>query len=375
MNAETVKQLKKISTPKQFAKDEYICYEGQPGSEMYIILKGSVGVYLTSAIGTLTEIAQIPQGNFFGEMALFDNLPRSASCIALEETLCVAITKENLKEFLASCPEMVEKILENLSARIRKLDNDLYKNTCVVPKHAIPKFSIPKEYSFSHVVKEPYQNPKVMTKYIQKCPVCGKAVTVIDLKRNIMTFKKMNTDCRIEYLACEPLWYDVISCSNCYYTNHHLNFFKLYSAEAEKLQFILRDEHAPIVEQENVKRTAFDQLVLKYLQAIHINEHINASDNAMIGTLWLNLYWLGNDSGDDKFTMFCAEKAVEKLQAAIDEDEVVDEVSKCSIALSLANLLVYINQPAEAPKYCSMALECSDERVKENAAEFMEKLA
>lgn len=374
MEANTIKELQKISTPKQFAKDEYVCYEGQPGSEMYIILKGSVGVYLTSAIGTLTEVAQIQQGNFFGEMALFDNLPRSASCIALEDTVCVAINKENLKDFLVSCPELVEKMLENLSTRIRKLDNDLYKSTCAVNKRMVPRFNIPKEYRFSHVVKEPYQNPKVLTRYRQACPICGKTVTVVDLKRNILTFKKMDLDCRIEYLMNEPLWYDIISCPSCYYTNHHLNFFRIYGSDVELLQSILEEEHVPVVEQKDAKRTSFDRLVLKYLQAININEHINGNDNAMIGTLWLNLYWLANDSGDDSFTLFCAKHAVQRFRIAIDEDEVEDEVSKCSIALSLANLLVYIDKAQDAAKYCTLALECADERIKENAKTFMETL-
>ena len=104
MQPETIMQLKKISTPRQFAKDDYICHEGQPGNEMYIILKGAVGVYITSTIGTLNQVATIGEGDFFGEMAIFDNLPRSASCIAQEDTIAVAVTRENLQEFLATCP-------------------------------------------------------------------------------------------------------------------------------------------------------------------------------------------------------------------------------------------------------------------------------
>lgn len=64
MQPETIQQLKKISLPKQFPAKEYICHEGQPGSEMYIILKGSVGVYITSVIGTLTQVATIKEGDF-----------------------------------------------------------------------------------------------------------------------------------------------------------------------------------------------------------------------------------------------------------------------------------------------------------------------
>lgn len=80
---ETVQILMQICTPRTFKGNEYICYEGQPGSEMYIILRGSVGIYVSSAIETQIEISRITAGDFFGEMSIFDNLSRSASCIAL----------------------------------------------------------------------------------------------------------------------------------------------------------------------------------------------------------------------------------------------------------------------------------------------------
>lgn len=376
MNVETVKQLQKISTPKTFAKDEYICYEGQPGNEMYIILKGIVGVYLTSAIGTLTEVAQLKEGDFFGEMAIFDNLPRSASCIALEDTACVAINKNNLMGFLTSCPDMTEKILEHLSARIRKLNNDLYKNPQNQKKKKnIARFSIPVEYGFSHKVKEPYQEPRVLIQDRHECPICGVPIKIVDVKRHLLNVKKIDTDCRIEYLSCEPLWYDVFSCPHCHYANHHLSFFKVSPSDVEKIRHLLKEEHTPIVEQKDAKRTEFDALVLKYLQAINLNEHMHGNDNVLLGSLWLKLYWLAKDSGDEKFTKYCAHKAIEKLQEAIDNEEIEDKVNKCSIALSLANLLELEDKDQEASNYSAFALDCPEEKIVTCAIEFRDKLS
>ena len=128
MRTETIAQLRKISTPRQFTKDEYICQEGQPGEEMYIILKGSVGIFLTNSMGRLNQVATATEGGFFGEMAIFDNLPRSASCIALEDTVCVAVNKDNLKQFLINCPDIAIQMLNNMSGRVRKMNDDLYKS-------------------------------------------------------------------------------------------------------------------------------------------------------------------------------------------------------------------------------------------------------
>lgn len=374
MQAETILQLKKISSPKQFAAREYVCSEGQPGSEMYIILKGSVGIFITSVIGTLTQVATIKVGDFFGEMAIFDNLPRSASCIALEDTMAVAITKDNLQEFMTTCPEIAKQMLENMSGRIRKLNMELYQNNRFVKNRHVPKFEIPVQYTMGHVIKAPYQDPQYINEYKQKCPICGKVVSVKDLKRNVLEEKGFEADCRIIYLGCDPLWTEVISCPHCYYTNHYLKFFGINNFEFEVVEKLLFTEHKPIVESRLDKRGDFDIMVIKYLQAININEHINPGANALIGSLWRNLYWLSKDASDTDFAMYCAKKTVEKYKLAVDQDEFPDKASKAAIALSLANLLVYCGERKELKNYIAIATESPDDRIRNRALQIMAKL-
>ena len=376
MNAETIKQLQKVSVPRTFEKDEYICYEGQPGNEMYIILKGLVSICLTSAIGTLIEVDQLKSGDFFGEMAIFDNLPRSASCIALEDTICVAINKDNIMGFLTNCPEMTAKILEHLSTRIRKMNNDLYKSPdSKKAKPEIPKFAIPVEYGFSHVVKEPYQDPRVLTKDKHKCPICAKVIEVTDVKRHLLKVKKLNTDCRIEYLSCEPLWYDIFSCPHCGYANYHVDFFKVNSSDVDKISKIVKDEQLPILTQKDAKYSAFDMLVIRYLQAINLNEHIHGSDNALIGSLWLKLYWLAKDSGDGKFAKYCSSKAIDRLRIAIDNEEIESKSDVSMMALSLANLLEIEGEDEAASNYSAIALNCPNEKILNCVNEFRDMLS
>lgn len=374
MQSETILQLKKISTPKQFAAKDYVCFEGQPGNEMYIILKGSVGVFITSVIGTLTQVATIKEGDFFGEMAIFDNLPRSASCIALEDTIAVAITKDNLSDLMATCPEIAKQMLENMSGRIRKLNMELYQNNRFVKNRHVPKFSIPTVYISGHVVKAPYQDPHLINEYKQKCPICGKVVSIKDLKRNIMEEKSFEGDCRIIYCGCDPLWMEVISCPHCYYTNHYLKFFGINNFEFEVVESLLAKEHRPIVEARLERRGDFDIMVMKYLQAININEHINPGAHALIGGLWRNLYWMSKDVGDTGFATYCGIKAIEKFKVAIDEDEIHDTTSKTATALSLANIMAYCGELKEIKRYITIATESPDEKIRNRALQVNAKL-
>ena len=374
MQAETIAQLKKISVPKQFVAKDYVCFEGQPGNEMYIILKGSVGVFITSVIGTLTQVAVIKEGDFFGEMALFDNLPRSASCIALEDTIAVAINKDNLQELLANCPGIAGQMLENMSGRIRKLNMELYQNNRFVKNRHVPRFQIPTVYTMGHVVKAPYQDPNLINEYKQKCPICGKAVTIKELKRNILEEKSFEGDCRIVYLNCDPLWMEVISCPHCYYTNHYLKFFGINNFEFEVVEKLLNTEHKEIVEARLERRGDFDIMVMKYLQAININEHINPGANALIGGLWRNLYWMSKDVADTDFAMYCAKKAVGKFKVAIDENEFYDNESKTTTALSLANLMASCGDTKEIKHYINIATESPNEKIKNRAVQIKARL-
>lgn len=374
MRPETLEQLRKISQTKQFHIEDAICQEGHPGNEMYIILKGSVGVFVTNAIGMLNQVATIGVGDFFGEMAIFDDFPRSATCIALEDTIVVAVTKDNLEEFLERCPEIAGQMLERMSGRIRKLDDELYRNNRFVKNRHVPKFMIPVEFREGHSVRAKKPKEELLIQYKQACPICGKAVSVTDIRRNRLTEKNFEVDCRMTYEECSPLWYEVISCPNCYYANHYLHFFGVNNFEYEVVSDLLRKEHRTVVESGIARRGDLDFLVMHYLQAININEHINAGADALIGGLWRSLYWISKDINDLEFAAYCAKRAVAKYKKALDEDVISDELNKTSTAMSLVNMMVFLKDNEEILKYVGIATQSSDIRIRNNATLMKEKL-
>lgn len=371
---ETVRNLLKLCTPKTFEQNEYICYEGQPGSEMYIVLRGSVGIYVSSAIDTLIEVSRILAGDFFGEMAIFDSKPRSASCIALEDTICVSINKDKLTDFFKNCPEMAVKLLENMSGRIRRLDNALYKSEHFVQNAKMPKFALPEEYSFSHVVEEPFHDMKYTETLTADCPICGKSITVLNLKKQIMSISKVCGNGRIRYAEYEPLWNDVWSCPYCHYSNHYRSFFGMLPFKREYIKRILKEQHDPVIEKSTFLKSNFDHLFLSYIQAIHINESVNANDFLLIGKLWLNLYWLFEDAADEQMEKYCAEKASGFLGKAYDEGKIPEEKSRQSIALSLANLHALCGRRDDALKMCGAVIDGSDKQLVNYAYKLKERL-
>jgi CRP/FNR family transcriptional regulator/voltage-gated potassium channel len=112
--------LLKTAKQQRFAGGETIVREGEVGIAFYLILKGQVEVRRAGK-----ALARLGAGQFFGEMALLADYPRSADVAALEETTCLLLTRWDLRALLQSHPEMAFKMLEELARRLRDTDRTL----------------------------------------------------------------------------------------------------------------------------------------------------------------------------------------------------------------------------------------------------------
>ena len=100
-----------------YPKDTMIFSETMPGKELYIIQKGSVKI---TKIVNESEVllAVLKPGDIFGEMALIENKPRSASAIAFEDATLLAVNKENFARMVKSQPQIIARLTTLLAERI-----------------------------------------------------------------------------------------------------------------------------------------------------------------------------------------------------------------------------------------------------------------
>ena len=113
---------------KQFNKGDVIFHQGDEGNDLYQILEGSVGFYVSYDQDDRQKISEAGKGEFFGEMAVIDACPRSADAIALEDgTRIREISASDLNAFFREDPDSITGIMKVLSTRIRDL-TDQYDN-------------------------------------------------------------------------------------------------------------------------------------------------------------------------------------------------------------------------------------------------------
>ncbi|HUV07530.1 MAG TPA: cyclic nucleotide-binding domain-containing protein, partial [Spirochaetia bacterium] len=109
---------------RTYPKNTMIFSENEPGSELYIIQKGTVKI---SKIVDDKEvlIALLPPGDIFGEMALLENKPRSASAIAHDDVSLLAVNKSNFQRMVQTQPQLITRLTTLLAERIWLIYNQI----------------------------------------------------------------------------------------------------------------------------------------------------------------------------------------------------------------------------------------------------------
>ena len=107
-----------------------IFQEGQPGDEMYVIQSGRVEI-LKNAKGTEKRLTVLEKGDFFGEISILENIPRTASARAITDVDLVRINQSTFDEMLRNNSEIAVRMLRKLSLRLRETTQLLEESTGV----------------------------------------------------------------------------------------------------------------------------------------------------------------------------------------------------------------------------------------------------
>jgi len=125
LQAEELTAMARVAVARNFAKHAIILHEGDKTDALYIIGSGKVKVVLSTGGGKEVILAILGKSEFFGEMSLLDQQPRSADVVAMEPTQLFAISKADFVNCLAHNPQMAFKIIQGLIQRLRSADRKI----------------------------------------------------------------------------------------------------------------------------------------------------------------------------------------------------------------------------------------------------------
>jgi hypothetical protein len=117
-----------VTEEVSFESGRMVIKEGDPGDTLYLILEGEVAVIKTGADGNELTLDHITAGDHFGEMALFEDIPRTASIRTTQSCRMLMLHKQAFNEMVREYPQIALKICKVFSGRIRKLHRKIAKN-------------------------------------------------------------------------------------------------------------------------------------------------------------------------------------------------------------------------------------------------------
>jgi CRP-like cAMP-binding protein len=120
VSASCLAQLAGRSVTRYMAAGDHLFHEGEHGSSMYVVGEGRLRLYVRALDGTDSTLALLGPTSAFGELAVFDGGPRSASAVAVEPSTVVGLAGPAVRRAYRADPLLADRLLRSLAALVRQ---------------------------------------------------------------------------------------------------------------------------------------------------------------------------------------------------------------------------------------------------------------
>ena len=150
------------SVEKTFKNGEVIVKEGDTGKSFFQLVDGSAYVYAGSGKDDQIKLGVMEAGEYFGEMAILEAYPRSASVIAKGTVTVIEIPEHELNSYLAEDPNRILELMKHLGRRIQNMANDYNESKALLEQLKASEAAKQNKNLFSKIKKhiDMYQNNK-----------------------------------------------------------------------------------------------------------------------------------------------------------------------------------------------------------------------
>lgn len=109
----------------EYKRNTIVITQGDETRSLYIVKQGRLKVLASDEDGNQTIFSFLGTGDFFGELSLLDDAPRSASVITVEDSRLLQLSHSHFNEFIQDYPQICQPIFKSLTSRIREMDQTI----------------------------------------------------------------------------------------------------------------------------------------------------------------------------------------------------------------------------------------------------------
>jgi CRP/FNR family transcriptional regulator, cyclic AMP receptor protein len=129
LTPEQLTDLASVAVPRHWGAGEVIFREGDPGDTCYIVQRGTVRITRNHSDGRTITLAELREGEIFGDLAMFDSEVRSATVEAAEETTAVALLAGDMRRLLLRHPDISLKLLSAFADRLKEANERISRQS------------------------------------------------------------------------------------------------------------------------------------------------------------------------------------------------------------------------------------------------------
>ena len=118
LNEGALGKLASVSHLKRISKGQVLFLQGDSGRAAYVVYQGVIAILFTTADGRELVINEMREGEFFGELALLLDQPRSASALAREDSQVIRIPREEFLALVEAEPKLMRNLLDTIAGRL-----------------------------------------------------------------------------------------------------------------------------------------------------------------------------------------------------------------------------------------------------------------
>ncbi|MCL2204371.1 MAG: DUF2225 domain-containing protein [Defluviitaleaceae bacterium] len=392
-NVDLMKVLSDSATTMRFAQGNAITTEGDGmGDEMFFLLSGKVGVYRNYKKANEVKIAELNPGDFFGEMTLFLNRPRTSTTVAeTEPVIVLAVNRSNAYEFLQHQPQVTFAMLKALCERLEKI-TDLKVSTftagkpaavaaapVAAPASAAPVSATPaqpaaapkkeaapvtataldtntdlfpqghKKYS----LQIPATSDEMIYEKKFECPLCAKNFTTYGARDTRLKVIEREKDFRTRHEGIDITHYELVTCTHCYFSNFDTSMKTAIASRfypnTSKITAYGKGLGLTFAKERNINEIfAGYYLALKGADLFYTHSHL------LVAKAWLRLMWLYKDCEDTQMEDYALERA-HKAYISVFENTEVNPNAAQQISIIVGELSLRVNDLSSAKTYFTKA--------------------
>src|SRR5580765_4240786 len=120
-----LQRFAELTRERFYPRGSVILFENDPGDSLFVVRQGRVKVVLIGEDGREVILGVLGVGEYFGELSLIDDRPRSAHVIAMEDSNLLVLRREDFRKRVESSPSVAWSLLTELSRRLRRADDKI----------------------------------------------------------------------------------------------------------------------------------------------------------------------------------------------------------------------------------------------------------